>query len=83
MMELVLIVCLQAAPERCEERSIGLYPDMTAMACVMQGQPQIAAWIETHPGAPGSSAGPAADPANAGDEGLTALSGRARPRRCG
>jgi hypothetical protein len=49
MMELVLIVCLHAAPERCEERSIGLYPDMTAIACVMQGQPQIAGWIETHP----------------------------------
>ena len=50
MMELVLVVCLQAAPERCEERSIGLYPDMTAMAFVMQGQPHIAGWIETHPG---------------------------------
>lgn len=50
MMELVLVVCLQAAPDRCEERSIGLYPDMTAMACIAQGQPQIAGWIETHPG---------------------------------
>ena len=49
MMELVLIVCLQAAPDRCEEQSIGLYPNMTAMACVMQGQPQIAGWIENHP----------------------------------
>jgi hypothetical protein len=49
MMELVLVICLHAAPDRCEERSIGLYPDMTAMACVMQGQPQIAGWIETHP----------------------------------
>jgi hypothetical protein len=50
MMELVLIVCLQAAPDRCEERSIGLYPDLTATACVMQGQPHIAGWMETHPG---------------------------------
>ncbi len=50
MMELVLVVCLQAAPDRCAEQSIGLYPQMSAMACVMQGQPQIAAWIETHPG---------------------------------
>ena len=49
MMELVLIVCLQVAPDRCEERSIGLYPDMTQMACMMQGQPQIATWSETHP----------------------------------
>lgn len=50
MMELVVIICLQAAPDHCEERSIGLYPDTTAMACVMLGQPQIAAWAETHPG---------------------------------
>jgi hypothetical protein len=50
MVELVLIVCLHAAPDRCEERSIGLYPDMTAMTCMMQGQPQIAVWTESHPG---------------------------------
>jgi len=50
MMELVLIVCLQAAPERCEERSIGLYSDISAMTCMMQGQPQIATWSESNPG---------------------------------
>ena len=50
MMELLLIVCLQVSPDRCEERSIGLYPEMTAMACLMQAQPQIAVWSETHPG---------------------------------
>ena len=50
MMELLLIVCLQVSPDRCEERSIGLYPAMTAMACLMQAQPQIAVWSETHPG---------------------------------
>ncbi len=50
MMELVLVVCLSALPDRCEERSIGLYPQMSAMTCMMQGQPQIAAWTETHPG---------------------------------
>lgn len=50
MMELVLVVCLQAAPDKCEERSIGLYSDMSATTCVMQGQPQIAGWLETHPG---------------------------------
>ncbi len=50
MMELVLIVCLQTDPSRCEERSIGLYPEMTAMTCMLQGQPQIATWTESHPG---------------------------------
>jgi hypothetical protein len=49
MMELLLVVCLQVAPDRCEERSIGLYTDMTAMACMMQAQPQIAVWSESHP----------------------------------
>lgn len=50
MMELILVVCLQAAPDRCEERSIGLYLEMSAMACLMQAQPQIATWSETNPG---------------------------------
>jgi hypothetical protein len=50
MMELLVVVCLLAAPERCEERSIGLYPQMSAMACMRQGQPQIAVWTESHPG---------------------------------
>jgi hypothetical protein len=49
MMELLLVVCLQVAPDQCEERSIGLYTDMTAMACMMQAQPQIAVWSQTHP----------------------------------
>ena len=50
MMELLLVVCLHVSPDRCEERSIGLYPQMSAMACLQQAQPQIAAWSETHPG---------------------------------
>jgi hypothetical protein len=50
MMELLLVVCLQITPDRCEERSIGLYPQMSAMTCLMQAQPQIAAWTQTHPG---------------------------------
>jgi hypothetical protein len=49
MMELIVVVCLHVAPDRCEERSIGLYPEMSATTCVMQGQPQIAVWAETHP----------------------------------
>jgi hypothetical protein len=49
MMELFVVVCLLGAPDRCEERSIGLYPEMTAMTCMMQGQPHIAAWWATHP----------------------------------
>jgi hypothetical protein len=50
MMELLVVVCLLAAPENCEERSIGFYPEMSAMACMLQGQPQIAVWTEAHPG---------------------------------
>lgn len=49
MIELVLVACLHAAPERCEERSIGLYTDVSLMTCMLSGQPHIAAWAETHP----------------------------------
>jgi len=49
MMELLVVVCLLTAPDSCEERSIGLFPQMTALTCVMQGQPHIAAWSVTHP----------------------------------
>lgn len=49
MIELLVVVCLSAAPDRCEERSVGLYPDLSLLTCVMQGQPEIAAWIDRHP----------------------------------
>ena len=49
MMELLVVVCLYVAPDRCEERSIGLFPQMSALTCMMQGQPHIAAWSVAHP----------------------------------
>ena len=49
MIELVLVVCLNGAPDRCEERSIGLYPEISVMTCMMQAQPQIAVWSERNP----------------------------------
>ena len=49
MIELVLVVCLHALPDRCEERSIGLYPEISVMTCMMQAQPQIAVWSERNP----------------------------------
>jgi hypothetical protein len=49
MMELLVVVCLQAAPDSCEERSLGLYPEMSAMTCLLQAQPQIAVWSQAHP----------------------------------
>jgi hypothetical protein len=49
MMELVVVACLHVALGRCEERSIGLFPEMSAMACMMQGPPHIASWNQTHP----------------------------------
>jgi hypothetical protein len=48
-MELLVVVCLQAAPDSCEERSLGLYPEMSAMTCLLQAQPRIAAWSQAHP----------------------------------
>ena len=45
-----LIVLETGAVRPVVQRSIGLYPEMSAMPCLMQAQPQIAAWAETHPG---------------------------------
>ena len=49
MIELVFVVCLRATPEFCEERSIAYLPEVSLMACMMQAQPHLAQWSETHP----------------------------------
>ncbi len=48
MIELVMVVCLAAAPQDCEERSL-LFQDVSTMACMTQAQPQMARWIGEHP----------------------------------
>jgi hypothetical protein len=49
MIELAFVVCLRLMPDRCEDRSILYLPEITLMGCMMQAQPQLAAWCEAHP----------------------------------
>lgn len=49
MIELAFIVCLRLTPSICEEQRITYLPETGLMACLMQAQPNLATWIETHP----------------------------------
>ena len=49
MIEIVFLACLGAEPTTCADRSLVL-SDPSPMACVMEAQPQLALWLEDHPG---------------------------------
>ncbi|NIZ09396.1 hypothetical protein [Pseudooceanicola sp. HF7] len=52
MIELLFVTCMAAtAPqsEACRERSL-LFTDVTPMMCMMGAQPQLAKWVQEHPG---------------------------------
>ena len=49
MIELAFVVCLLAAPERCEDRRLALLPDIGVMGCMTGAQPQLALWVEANP----------------------------------
>ena len=49
MIELAFVVCLSAAPARCEERRLAYLPDIGLKACMVQAPLQLAKWIEAHP----------------------------------
>lgn len=48
MIELVLTVCLLAAPGSCREERPHFFGD-TILACMMQGQFHAARWLAEHP----------------------------------
>jgi hypothetical protein len=50
MIELLFVTCLAAAPEECRDRSLLYTADVGVMTCLMQGQAELAKWIDTHPG---------------------------------
>jgi hypothetical protein len=50
MIELVFVVCLLSAPDRCEERSLAFLAQSGPFACMFQAPPELAAWIGEHPG---------------------------------
>lgn len=49
MIELVFVACLTAVPATCEERAMQ-FTDVTLITCALGAQPQLAEWIEQHPG---------------------------------
>ena len=48
MIELLFVVCMSAAPENCEQRSM-VYNGMSPMTCLRAAQPELATWVDTHP----------------------------------
>jgi hypothetical protein len=49
MIELAFLVCLRTMPHLCEERHIAYLPEVSLTTCMMQAQPQLAAWSLSHP----------------------------------
>ena len=52
MVELLFVTCMamaQSSPESCQQRSL-LFTDVTPMACMMGAQPELAKWVNEHPG---------------------------------
>ncbi len=51
MIQLILIACSMHSPHHCKEEKLTFYdPGLTAMACVMKGQRELAKWSRGHPG---------------------------------
>ena len=50
MIDLIFVACLTAAPAQCREEIMLVMPEMTLNTCTMQAQPQLASWVNTHPG---------------------------------
>lgn len=48
MVELFFVACLTSVPETCRDESL-LYVEVPLMLCVLQGQAQLAAWVERNP----------------------------------
>jgi hypothetical protein len=49
MIELAFVACLKTMMHLCEERTIAYLPDVSLMSCMIQAQPQLAAWSLMHP----------------------------------
>ena len=50
MLELVLIVCLSAAPDRCQTIYLREDGPVSMMQCLFNGAKQATKWAEEHPG---------------------------------
>lgn len=49
MIELVLVYCLSASPDRCLERREALVPPVNLMSCTMSAQTTAQDYISSHP----------------------------------
>jgi hypothetical protein len=50
MLELVVSVCLFADPAKCKDVRLNFAEEnVTPMQCVMNGQIEIAKWVDVHP----------------------------------
>ena len=49
MIELVFLACLRISPEDCQEKVVKFMPAAAAALCMVQAQPELAAWASAHP----------------------------------
>jgi hypothetical protein len=49
MIELLFVVCLKTLPDTCQEHSLLSLEGAGVMSCLMQAQPQLAEWSQSHP----------------------------------
>ena len=49
MIELAFVVCLGPCPTCARSAASPTFPMSALMGCMMQAQPQLAEWSETHP----------------------------------
>ena len=49
MIELVLVYCLNASPDRCLERREALVPPANMMSCTIRAQTTAQEYLEMHP----------------------------------
>ena len=49
MIVLAFVACMQASPDVCREYNLMFGERMSPMTCLMQAQPRLAEWVNTHP----------------------------------
>lgn len=49
MVELLILACLAANPERCDRFRMPFYAEITAFECMLQGQIYMKKWADEHP----------------------------------
>lgn len=49
MIELVFTACLLTAPDRCDNKHLTYFENITPAACMMHSQVELAKWTALHP----------------------------------